>query len=215
MVGIICFLGLKYPALLTEKDPDGEVPLHYAAANNAAMAAHYLAAFMLRFCHSESCKVILFNFLDTAIDVRNQKGRTPLHLAVELALEQPHETAALKNLLILGASRDCPDGHRLTPRAMARGTEVEAKFIKRERYCRCCLWKMPLRRVRRSWGASVLFLALLVCVHALQVLYFSHLLPASWLAFLNIAFFLLTYFVFVLLCCREPVTLESLTPYTF
>ncbi len=54
IVGLICFLSLKYPDLLTAKDSQGWIPLHYAAHSNAPVATHYLAAFMIRYSSTSS-----------------------------------------------------------------------------------------------------------------------------------------------------------------
>lgn len=50
VIGIITYIAVNSPTQLMETDLRGQIPLHFAARNNAAVASHYLASFMLRFC---------------------------------------------------------------------------------------------------------------------------------------------------------------------
>ncbi len=76
--------------MLMETDLLGQIPLHYAARNNAAVAAHYLAAFMLRFLPTPSTKskLSLSNAIDlyASLNTPDVQGKTPLHYSVDLVL---------------------------------------------------------------------------------------------------------------------------------
>ena len=67
-----------------EADLHGQIPLHYAARNCAAVAVHYIGAFMLRFCPVPASRDRY-----SSLNTQDKDGRTPLHYSVEQALQLP------------------------------------------------------------------------------------------------------------------------------
>ena len=77
---------------LSEKDKNGNTPLHWAAKNNSQLAMIYLMSWIKR----------------PKISLRNNQGKTPLHIAV-LSSEEIDSGRTLRLLVIKGAQIDVKD----------------------------------------------------------------------------------------------------------
>ena len=146
------------------------------------------------------------------------EGKTPLHYSVELALQHPDETATLRNLLILGADRTISDKSGETPLSIAKHRPVDSRtrakinqrYLARRSYCSCCMLKMPLARISKSWLTPLFYLFLLLVCHALLFFYFDPIYGGKVALPLNLAFCFLSLLLFIIVSCKNAGTLDAL-----
>lgn len=119
-------------------------PLHWACYSRAEVALNYILS------------------LNPNLDAKDQKGLTPLHLAVK-SVEQLKSTRPVRALLIKGADRMVKDNEGRKP--VDYISENLPDVIKRDlknmlakpRYLECMMVKTPLVALKPSHKSQVLF----------------------------------------------------------
>lgn len=181
---------------------------------------------MLRFCPHPKSKSKPKNYplgRYCALSTQDIEGKTPLHYSVELALLHPEETATLRNLLILGADRTVHDKSGESPLSIVKNSPVDSRtrakikqgYLARKSYCSCCMLKMPLARISKSWATPLFYLFLLLFTHFLLFFYFDPIYGGKVVLPLNLAFCFLSLLLFLIVSCKNAGTLQQLDPSLF
>ena len=98
---------------MNKQDKRGSTPLHWACYSNSEVALSYLLSW-----HPE-------------LDVRDNEGYTPLHLAVK-SVDIVESTRPVRFLLIRGANKDIRDNQGRTPLDLVTPEEVTTENLHAE-----------------------------------------------------------------------------------
>jgi len=141
-------------------DNRSSTPLHWACYSKSEIALQYLLAWLDR----------------KALDMKDVEGYTPLHLAVK-SVDTLRSSRPVRSLLIKGADRNVVDNNNKKPIDLAQQISIEhmkrevTKILQEPSVFNCLMLTTPMKLVRKSFGATALFLFLIFFSLLLQLFF--------------------------------------------
>ena len=134
--------------------------MHWACYSSSEVALSYLLAW------------------DPELNIRDEEGYTPLHLAVK-SVDIVESTRPVRFLMIRGADKTVTDNQGLTPLGLVNNGEVESEHLANDLRkmlgpagaCECLMLTAPTRKVKRNSRTMIVYLFTTFVVLAIEVFF--------------------------------------------